>query len=90
MNPVALLALAAAAWWLYKRQASPKGTTPQLAARSTVFTHQGRTYRVVGEPTPDGLVPVQYQPPAGTMALAVVQFYDPATGSIVAGPSFVE
>lgn len=85
MKPLPLLIVAAAAWWLYTRSQQPPEPA-QIAATSSVFTHDGRTYRVVGSPTAEGLVPVQYQPSAGSLAAAVVRYYDPATGTIVAQP----
>lgn len=86
MKRLPLLIAAAAAWWLYTRSHAARAAPPELAAASSVFTHAGRTYRVVGSPTAEGLVPVQYQPSAGSLAAAVVRYYDPATGTIVAQP----
>jgi hypothetical protein len=86
MNPTVLIAIAAAAWWFYKRQQQAAGPPqPQIEASASVFTHRGRSYRVVGQPTGEGLVPVQYVPPAGTWGTQVIQWFDPVSGTIVSG-----
>lgn len=78
---------AAAAWYFLRPEGKFQGDDAikggALPASGSTVTVGGKTYRVVGEPNDAGLVPVSYQPPAGTLAPAVVTLYDPRLGRTV-------
>lgn len=75
MRPLALLVIAATAWWLHKRNSRP------APAVGTTIGVLGDAYEVVGPRTASGLVPVLMATLPGRRP-ADVTMYNPKTGTI--------